>query len=75
MHQGINYFHELPLPQFKIRKSKKIKSIHSESLIEDTALYETLQENKSRLERVRTEINGVRELEFNDYIKKSVRYQ
>lgn len=49
MHEGINYFHELPLPQFKIRKSKKIKSIHSESLIEDTALYETLQETRAVL--------------------------
>ena len=75
MHNGLNYFSELNIPHFKIRKAKKVKAAHSESLIEDTVLYETLQENKNRLGRVHTEINDLRELEFNDYIKKSIRYQ
>ena len=44
-------------------------------MIEETLLYETLQENKNRLGRVHTEINEMREIEFNEYIKKSIRYQ
>ena len=44
-------------------------------MIEETILYETLQENKNRLGRVATEIAEMREIEFNDYIKKSIRYQ
>ena len=75
MHDGLNYFSELHPPQFKIRKAKNVQSSHSHSTIEDTVLYEHLQENKERLGRVHSEINELRELEFNDYIKKSIRYQ
>ncbi len=46
MHNGLNYFHELNFPQFKIRKNKNIRSLYSKSVIEETPIYETLQDNK-----------------------------
>lgn len=34
MHNGLNYFHELQLPQFKVRRNKNIRSLHAKSMIE-----------------------------------------
>lgn len=75
MHSGMNYFHELNLPQFKVRRTKNVKSWHTNSVIEDTPIHETLIDNKRKLKQILKEVNDHREIEFNEYIKKSVRYQ
>lgn len=75
LHSGMNYFHELNTAKFKIRRKKKINTWRSESAIEDTQIYETLKDNKYMLDRIKTEINELRDSEFNDYLKKSTRYQ
>lgn len=61
LHDGMNYFHELNMAKFKIRRKKKAHTWRSQSAIEETQIYETLKDNKIMLDRIKTETNELRD--------------
>lgn len=80
MHDGFNYFHEIDFSMqkksasfFRHRPVRKTMSISDKE--DHHSLQMLLCDNKEKFDRIKTEMNNIREIELNDYVKKSLRYQ
>ena len=80
MHPGMNYFHELNFPQFKIRKTTHKPRIHnhtfhSQSAIENTQIHEPLQDNKKKhLATTNTKVGEVVKKAVQEVYPKNIVY-
>ncbi len=81
LHQGFNYFNEVEFPiSNKIRNRQRMYTTHTHNTtFQETVMTKnirkTLHDNKYKFKTLKCQMESVRDYEFNDYIKKSNRYQ